>query len=673
MSSLDFPSSPTNGQTYIVNGISYRYDSAVGAWIIDSYVSSDYVLFSLNHANAAFDQANTASDRSNVALGYSNVASDTANSALELSVFTYEQANIARTHANAAFAAANNVEPKIAPTYVQANTARSHANAAFEQANNAYVQANAAAEIANTKLALSGGTVTGDLAIVGTLTISGNTFITEASSLKVSDPLLYLAGNNYTSDIVDIGFIANYVNATGQNVHTGLYREHEDKEYYLFQGYDQEPINNHIGAMSNNMTLAVLNADIKTSNLILGGINAISRIESAFNKANNALANTSGVSFDGSLNFPTGNVGIGTTLPSSKLEVSGDAVNSLSNLGTGDNATITITNTNVGGFNRIAKTLYEIGNLPVASVAAAYTLFNGGSNIGGALILSTQQHVGAGVLERMRVDAYGNVLIGRTNSTTGYGVRLDVNGLANTTGFTAVGYGQTLGTGFITSGYGANIGGSIVLADIDASPGAGGALIFGAAGHLWKYAAIKGVVLNGTSNSVGDITVLTRRNTSDSTLTETARFTYTGNVLIGRTDSTVGQNVKLDVNGAINASAVLVNGQSVSKPRVFVASTNTSPLVWNSNNYDQYSFTGLTNALTLNADAGSPVDGQKIIFRFKPNGAQTLTWTTGTANSFRAMAITFPTSLVSGKTTYVGCIYNAFDSRWDVVATSTEP
>jgi hypothetical protein len=69
-----------------------------------------------------------------------------------------------------------------------------------------------------------------------------------------------------------------------------LYREHENKEYYLFQGYDAEPINNHIGAFSNNMTLAVLNADIKTSNLILGGANAILTIGAAFNHANAAHA-----------------------------------------------------------------------------------------------------------------------------------------------------------------------------------------------------------------------------------------------------------------------------------------------------------------------------------------------------------------------------------------------
>ena len=46
-------------------------------------------------------------------------------------------------------------------------------------------------------------------------------------------------------------------------------------------------------------------------------------------------------------------------------------------------------------------------------------------------------------------------------------------------------------------------------------------------------------------------------------VTERMRIDATGNVLINRTDSTVGQGVKFDVAGAINASAVFVNGISV--------------------------------------------------------------------------------------------------------------
>lgn len=114
-------------------------------------------------------------------------------------------------------------------------------------------------------------------------------------------------------------------------------------------------------------------------------------------------------------------------------------------------------------------------------------------------------------------------------------------------------------------------------------------------------------------------------------------------------------------------------GNPVFVPRVNAQTTTTSPWAWNSNNYDQQSFSALANALTINADAGTPVDGQKTIFRFKDNGvARALTWTTGSSQSFRAIGVTLPTTTVVNKTLYVGCIYNALDSRWDVVGTAQE-
>lgn len=108
-------------------------------------------------------------------------------------------------------------------------------------------------------------------------------------------------------------------------------------------------------------------------------------------------------------------------------------------------------------------------------------------------------------------------------------------------------------------------------------------------------------------------------------------------------------------------------------PRVNSAANYTSPLAWNSDNFDEYAATALANALTISADAGTPVDGQKIMFRFLDNGTpQTLTWTTGSSKSFRAVGITLPTSTVANKVMYVGCIYNSNADRWDAVAVGTE-
>ena len=108
-------------------------------------------------------------------------------------------------------------------------------------------------------------------------------------------------------------------------------------------------------------------------------------------------------------------------------------------------------------------------------------------------------------------------------------------------------------------------------------------------------------------------------------------------------------------------------------PRVNAQTTTASPFAWNSDSYDQQSFSALANALTINADAGTPTDGQRAIFRFEDNGtARALTWTTGATKAFRAVGVTLPTTTVAGKVTYVGCIYNVADLRWDAVAVSQE-
>jgi len=82
----------------------------------------------------------------------------------------------------------------------------------------------------------------------------------------------------------------------------------------------------------------------------------------------------------------------------------------------------------------------------------------------------------------------------------------------------------------------------------------------------------------------------------------------------------------------------------------------------------------LANALTISADANTaPADGQRMMFRFKDNGtARALTWTTGSTNSFRVVGVTLPTTTVASKLLYVGCIYNAADSRWDAIAVGQE-
>jgi hypothetical protein len=200
----------------------------------------------------------------------------------------YDKANSANIIASSAYDKANAANLLAFNTGIGANA---FASETISGANTAVgAGANNYANATFVKLIASNQTIAGNVSITGSLLVSGNTYRIDANTLSIQDPLIYLAGNNYTSDIVDIGFIANYVNATGANVHTGLFRDASTKMYYLFQGYDQEPINNVIDPAGNNISLAVLNSDVVTSNLNLGGANAIIWIKSAYDQANNTGA-----------------------------------------------------------------------------------------------------------------------------------------------------------------------------------------------------------------------------------------------------------------------------------------------------------------------------------------------------------------------------------------------
>ena len=276
--------------------IAYSYSSNV--FFLGSSAGNDVLAiggkFYVEKTNSAYNIAVAAFAAANTGT-IAGAAFDKANSANYL-------AFLASTNASAAFTQANNVGGAV-------TTANNTAIAAFTQANNvggavttanniaiaAFAAENVTRSIAvaaygnsNTKFSSSGGTINGDVQISGNLSVTGNTIWTNVSSFIVNDPLIYLAGNNYVSDIVDIGFVANYVNATGSNVHTGLFRDAGNKEYYVFEGYNQEPYNNVIDPTANGFTISVLNATLRTSNIILGGANAITWITGAFDKANSA-------------------------------------------------------------------------------------------------------------------------------------------------------------------------------------------------------------------------------------------------------------------------------------------------------------------------------------------------------------------------------------------------
>ena len=110
-------------------------------------------------------------------------------------------------------------------------------------------------------------TVANDVNIAGNLTVIGNTTQIHTIDYIVDDPMIYLAGNNYSSDIVNIGFAANYY-GNGDERHTGLYRASDNKQYYLFDNYIPELSgNNQIDRANSSFHVATLVANVVSSNI----------------------------------------------------------------------------------------------------------------------------------------------------------------------------------------------------------------------------------------------------------------------------------------------------------------------------------------------------------------------------------------------------------------------
>lgn len=129
----------------------------------------------------------------------------------------------------------------------------------------------------------------------------------------------------------------------------------------------------------------------------------------------------------------------------------------------------------------------------------------------------------------------------------------------------------------------------------------------------------------------------------------TTSLTAPSGTVVGTTDTQTLTNKRIDPRNVVAASAATLT------PDVSVG--------------DQYAYTALAANLTINAPTGTPTDGDKLIFRLLDNGtSRTLTWNA----TYTVIGVTLPTATTINKTTYVGCIYNANNTRWDVIAVTTQ-
>jgi hypothetical protein len=134
----------------------------------------------------------------------------------------------------------------------------------------------------------------------------------------------------------------------------------------------------------------------------------------------------------------------------------------------------------------------------------------------------------------------------------------------------------------------------------------------------------------------------------------------TGTGLTRIANGTTGQ-VLMATSGAAPAFAFVV-------PRQTNLTSSATPTP-NLDNEDQLNITALAVSATIGASTGTFVGARKLIIRIKDNGtSQTLAYNA----IFRVVGVVLPTATVINKTIYLGCIYNAADTKWDAVAYQIE-
>lgn len=134
---------------------------------------------------------------------------------------------------------------------------------------------NVAFAVDNTVIRTTGDqTITGNLNITGNVYVSGNLKTIDVETLNITDPLIYLAANNYTSDLVDIGFAGNYFDGS-TNRHVGVVRKAGTNEFYIFTGYDAEFDTNVLNIANPSLVIANTHTNVKDGTLYNVTINSL--------------------------------------------------------------------------------------------------------------------------------------------------------------------------------------------------------------------------------------------------------------------------------------------------------------------------------------------------------------------------------------------------------------
>lgn len=368
----------------------------------------------------------------------------------------------------------------------------------------------------------------------------------------------------------------------------------------------------------------------------------------------------------------TGNLGIGTASPLAKLHIqdegssgfymdgyansSGPIIRTRAARGTFASPVAITANTLIGGMRGFGYNGTAFGTAYAGGVnifaAETFTTIAQGTYIA----INTTALGAVATTERMRIDAAGNVGIGNTPSGT---YTLEVTGnISASTGFVGA-HNGTVGATTPSTG---------AFTTISATGAITSTLATGTAPFTvtstTNVVNLNASSLNGaTFAAPGAIGGTTPAAITGTTITANTAFAGPHNGTVGATTPNTGAFTTLTASTNINSTRI--------NPRIgTVASSATVTPTGDAS--DQYNVTALAVAATIAIPSGTPVNGQRLTLRIKDNGtARALTWTTS-AGGYRIVGTTLPTTTVISKTVYVGCVYNAADSFWDVIAVAQQ-
>lgn len=289
-------------------------------------------------------------------------------------------------------------------------------------------------DVDNTVLRTTGDqTITGNISISGGLYITGNTTTVNSATLNVSDPLIYLAANNYSSDLVDIGFVGNYYDGSSQR-HAGFFRKHTSNTFYAFTNYEHEP-DSVINTGDASYRRAFIDANL-TGGFVSGLANAISVIDGG----------------TGAGSFTSGGLLIGNG--TGALQILANSTYTQSGTLTAANTITAITVDAYGRFTNATSEAIAIdaGQITSGTLGVARGGTGGTSFTSGAILIGN----GSGTLSTLANSTFTATGSGATNSTI---TSLTVDAYGRTTAATyssisglTVGQGGTGASTFTTNG-----------------------------------------------------------------------------------------------------------------------------------------------------------------------------------------------------------------------------